>query len=430
MFRAFLLLTLLAAAPAQAAGLSFSAQDRVLVVAPHPDDETLGLGGMLQRIKASGAQVRILYLTNGESNEVASIFYQKRPLLWKSDFVKSGLSRRNEALDAMGSLGLAADQLVFFGYPDGGLMNMWIKHWGPASRPYRSLFTRFSRVPYKDSFSAGKTFKADEILRDLERVLLTFQPTAVFVTAPFDLNTDHQAAFLYTQVALRDTGGQLSPPPALHVYLVHAHRWPEPKRLEAGQPLEVPAHIDWGVQVEWEKFPLSSDETRVKVETLLKYKSQLAYKKDFLLAFARTNEIYASYPAEKVAAEPPQGSAAAGDVRYRLLENELWVEIPLSSALDEMGVLSAYVFGWRSGFLFSDMPKLAFKLFGNKMFVYDGQKNFHDPALLYRVEKERLLIRIPLRLLKDPEMLFVSTRNAKEDLSLDFGAWKALELVS
>ncbi len=417
--------------------LSFTSSDRVLILAPHPDDETLGLGGMLQRLRASGAQVRILYLTHGESNEVASIFYQKRPLLWRSDFVKSGLTRKKEALGAMALLGFKAEELIFFGYPDGGLMNMWIKHWGEVSRPFRSLFTRFSRVPYKDNFSAGHVFKADEVVRDLERALLSFQPTAVFVTAPFDLNTDHQAAFLYAQVALRDLREQLMPPPSLYVYLVHAHHWPEPKKLQTDAPLDVPTHIDWGNEVAWKKFPLTDEETKKKVETLLQYKSQLAYKKNFLLAFARKNELYAVYPAEKIqritGAEPGSGSfadkALAGDVRYRVAGDELWIEIPFSSALDEMGVLSSYVFGYRSGFLFSDMPKFAFRLFGNKVFVYDGQKSFYDRKLIYRIEKDKLLIRLPLGILKEPEALFVSTRNAKEELSLDFGAWKVLEIA-
>ena len=128
--------------------------------------------------------------------------------------------------------------------------------------------------------------------------------------------------------------------------------------------------------------------------------------------------------------DPFEGSSVSGDVRYKVVGKELWVEIPLVNAIDEMGVLTAYIFGYRPGFLFADMPKLALKLFGNKMFAYDGSRTFHDPSLVYRLEKERLLMRVPLKLLKEPKGFFVSTRNAKEAMSLDFGAWKQLEIAS
>lgn len=425
-------------APAGEQVLSFGPADRVLVIAPHPDDETLGLGGLLQRAKASGAATRVLYVTNGESNEVASLFYQKRPLLWRSDFVKSGITRKKEALEAMALLGSGPEELVFFGYPDGGMLNLWTKHWGAAALPFRSLFTRLGRVPYKDNFSAGRVFKGEEVLRDFERVLVSFQPTLVFVTAPFDLNPDHQAAYLFADTALRNLrDGGLALAPAFYVYLVHAHRWPEPKKHLPQEPLPVPAHIDWGARVDWKKFPLTADEVKKKGEAILRYKSQLAYKKYFLLAFARRNELYAQYPAQRIPsfaavadekAPFPEGPGP-GEVFYGIFGGELWMAVPLTSAPDEMGVLSSYVFGYRRGFLFSDMPKLTLRLFGKRLFAYDGARPFYDRRLVYRLEKGRLLVRLPLDLLKDPEVLFVSTRNAKEDLSLDFGAWRTLEVA-
>lgn len=39
--------------------------DRVLVVAAHPDDETLGAGGTIARMTAAGIEVRVLFATDG-----------------------------------------------------------------------------------------------------------------------------------------------------------------------------------------------------------------------------------------------------------------------------------------------------------------------------------------------------------------------------
>ena len=417
--------------------ISFFQNERILVVAPHPDDESLGLGGVLQRAVSAGADIRILYLTNGELNEIASIFYQKRPLLLRSDFIRNGLIRKREAIEAMAFLGLGTDRLIFFGYPDGGMLNIWFKYWG-QSKPFRSLFTRINKVPYKDSFSEGNYYRGDEIVHDLEKTLLSFQPSRIFVTAPFDLNTDHQAAYLYLEVALMNLREQLIPVPKVHLYVIHAHQWPKPKKFMPESVLQIPTHIDWAQDVHWDKISLSSRETMKKSEAIRKYKSQVAYKKNFLLAFARANEIMADYPNEKLvypaSTAPEEGSSTEvvpknSDVLYEIRGKELWIRIPLSNILDEMGVLSSCVFGYRKGFLFSDMPKLSFKVFGNKMFVYDGFKNIYDPEIVYRLKNNHVSIRIPLRILKDPDYLFVSTRNAKEQLSLDFGAWKILEIV-
>ena len=53
----------------------FSKTDRVLILAPHPDDEAIGCAGVIQQAVSSGAQVRIAYLTNGDHNQVAFMVY-------------------------------------------------------------------------------------------------------------------------------------------------------------------------------------------------------------------------------------------------------------------------------------------------------------------------------------------------------------------
>ncbi|HWO07376.1 MAG TPA: PIG-L family deacetylase [Candidatus Paceibacterota bacterium] len=42
---------------------------RLLVVAPHPDDEIFGCGGLIQRVKAEGGKVYVLYLTVGATKD-------------------------------------------------------------------------------------------------------------------------------------------------------------------------------------------------------------------------------------------------------------------------------------------------------------------------------------------------------------------------
>src|SRR4030066_862416 len=55
----------------------------LLVIAPPPDDEVIGCGGLIIKIKSLGGKVYVLYLTVGDT----------------ADFTKKGLSTTNERLE-------------------------------------------------------------------------------------------------------------------------------------------------------------------------------------------------------------------------------------------------------------------------------------------------------------------------------------------
>ncbi len=62
-------LACLLAARANAASLpppQIDPGERLLVVAPHPDDETLGAGGLIQRVLENHGQVRVVLITAGD----------------------------------------------------------------------------------------------------------------------------------------------------------------------------------------------------------------------------------------------------------------------------------------------------------------------------------------------------------------------------
>ncbi len=402
----------------------FTAADRVLVVAPHPDDETLGAAGAIQAARAAGAAVKVVYLTHGDHNEIASIFYLKKPLLRRADFIKSGQIRKREAIEAMAALGLSASDLVFLGYPDSGMQRIWRLHWG-AARPFRSFLTRINKVPYKEDFSYGNAYKADNVLADLGRLLEEFRPTRVFVTAPFDLNPDHQAAYLFTMLAVFDVEDRL-PRPEVLFYLIHAEGWPP-----AGSAFSRPASAS-APGIRWHSLPLDPGQVRRKALALEHYHSQMAYTRDFLLSFARPNELFASVPERRLDAG---GGAPEGDmnaertrVRYDVKEGDLWITADLAAPLDEIGVLTFDVFPYRDGHDFAGMPKFHFLFFGRKLFVTVGQRRYAGADIRYRVEGTSLTVRVPLGLLREPDTLFVSARTARDEASPDVGSWVTLTL--
>ena len=116
--------------PTNTAGaLSFSEKDRVLVLAPHPDDEILGTGGVIQRAQKAKAQVKIVFLTYGDNNAWSFTVYKKHPVLLPGSMRAMGETRRKEAINASKVLGLTEDQLLFLGYPDHGTLQIWCYNW-------------------------------------------------------------------------------------------------------------------------------------------------------------------------------------------------------------------------------------------------------------------------------------------------------------
>src|ERR1043166_6341043 len=77
-----------------------TSEDRLLILAPHEDDETLGAGGVIQQAVTARAAVRVVYLTYGDHNEWAFVRYRKWPWLTPGINRYMGGLRRKEAIAA------------------------------------------------------------------------------------------------------------------------------------------------------------------------------------------------------------------------------------------------------------------------------------------------------------------------------------------
>ncbi|WP_150955371.1 bifunctional PIG-L family deacetylase/class I SAM-dependent methyltransferase [Microbacterium testaceum] len=84
--------------------------ERLVVVAAHPDDESLGAAGLLSTAAARGIPIDLLVVTDGEGSHPDSPTHSPATL---------ALLRRRELVDAVRIVGLVGDP-VFLGLPDGG----------------------------------------------------------------------------------------------------------------------------------------------------------------------------------------------------------------------------------------------------------------------------------------------------------------------
>jgi LmbE family N-acetylglucosaminyl deacetylase len=81
----------------------------MVILAPHPDDETLGCGGLLATAAALGLDPQVVYLTDGAGSH-------RRSSTWPPPRVAA--ARRREALEALAVLGLQETQVMFLDWPD------------------------------------------------------------------------------------------------------------------------------------------------------------------------------------------------------------------------------------------------------------------------------------------------------------------------
>jgi len=106
---------------------------RVLVLAPHPDDEVFGCGGALAQLTAAGVEVRVLVLTDG----VVSGAWADQPSQQAERLRREqGALRRAESCAAAALLGYPAP--VFMGLQDGALLQC--DNLAQALAPYVSEF--------------------------------------------------------------------------------------------------------------------------------------------------------------------------------------------------------------------------------------------------------------------------------------------------
>ncbi|WP_158883935.1 PIG-L family deacetylase [Rhodanobacter sp. L36] len=87
----------------------------IFVIAPHPDDESMGCGGLLAWAASHGRRVEVLFLTDGEASHPGSAVVPA---------IQLGKIRMREAIAAAEHLGVPSGSLDFMHLPDGSLPGM------------------------------------------------------------------------------------------------------------------------------------------------------------------------------------------------------------------------------------------------------------------------------------------------------------------
>lgn len=261
--------------------LRLHASDRLLYFAPHPDDETLAGGGLIQKAAAIGAQLCVVFLTNGDRNPWPQRVMEKKIFLDAKARRRWGLRRQDESRAAMDMLGAGGSaELHFIGWPDQGVTPLLMS--------------------------------ADEVaLNTIIDFIREWNPTQIFTPAAEDTHPDHSAFFVMLQLALdRLHLRGFETKPTLS-YLVHY-----PK-----------AHLNRSLR----SLKLSPKEKALKAEAIQQHETQMLSRRRFL-AHARDTEDFhlAMVPESK----HPHHPVTAGDIARGALQLRLKLLKPALSFRD------------------------------------------------------------------------------------------------
>lgn len=133
-----------------------------LVVAPHPDDETFGAGGLIALKRAANTEVHVLFLTDGGASLKSHC---------EIPVAEVAQARRDQSTRACGCLGLQPANLLRLGWADG-------------------------EIP--DGGQPG----FDQMAAEVARIVLRLSPAEVYCPHPADGFPDHDAASRIVQAAL------------------------------------------------------------------------------------------------------------------------------------------------------------------------------------------------------------------------------------
>lgn len=267
--------------------------DRILIFAPHPDDESLGTGGVITRALDKNATVKVVMVTDGSRSHSTTVFNQFKANTNLTENVSLPELRHNETLQAIKNLGLNESDVIFLGYPDGGLRSILNDHWD-YSNPYTSNndYNQYNHAPYSWVYEKNATYCGANVVKNMESVINDYKPNVIFYPDDGDDHPDHWGVSFFTQYAMMETNYT----GAQYTYLVHkGSHWPKPEYYLPNATLTPPREL-LDLDANWTYFSINQSEEDKKREAVNSHKSQIHLTRDYLQSFVRINDLLAIYP--------------------------------------------------------------------------------------------------------------------------------------
>lgn len=161
---------------------SYFADQRIMLIVPHQDDELNVMGGVLDEYVRNGSEVYVVYLTNGDGT-LAEIRYA-------------------EAFDCLSKQGVPEDHVIFLGYGDQweDSPHLYNEESGVIRRSMAGFLATYGTADHP-AYREGTDYTIDNLLADMESVILEYKPDVIYCS-DYDGHGDHKATSLVFEKAM------------------------------------------------------------------------------------------------------------------------------------------------------------------------------------------------------------------------------------
>ncbi|AEG18490.1 PIG-L deacetylase family protein [Methanobacterium paludis] len=242
--------------------------NKVLVVAPHPDDETIANAGIIRYCVKNKIPVHVVVVTNGEN------------------FRATGIERHSESMTAMKKLGLKSDAVTFLDYPENSA-SLFNQNWG-----YNNLFKDENGTSHSTNsfaYELNAPYCGENLEKNLKQIIEDFQPTIIIYPDGNDKNPDHWTTSAFVDYATN----KLNYTCKKYGYLTHTYsQWPYPRSYNPDTYLVPPPELS---NQSWVVFPLNGVDESLKFDAIKSYSSQITPDASYIIAFVKKNELFSVY---------------------------------------------------------------------------------------------------------------------------------------
>jgi glycosyltransferase involved in cell wall biosynthesis/LmbE family N-acetylglucosaminyl deacetylase len=197
---------------------------KILILAPHEDDEALMCSGVITHALKNGAALKVVVATNGDSKGR-----------------ETALMRMRETVRAMQYLGLNAANIVFLGYGDvkqgkSRFLTLLYEAATDDTLVSSQVGTHSYSIPeipeyHYQKYGVHARYDRATFRQDLEALITEFNPDHIFVSSLYDCHPDHVGLYRFTVesiINIKRANPQFAP--VMHEYIVHPHNieayWP------------------------------------------------------------------------------------------------------------------------------------------------------------------------------------------------------------
>lgn len=395
--------------------------DRVLIIAVHPDDETIACAGIIRYCVENNVPVKIVVLTDGYLGA-------------------SAVKRHDESITAMGILGVKQEDIIFLGYPDGTLPSLLTRNW-ESNNPYRINNTT-TNGNYTFSYQKNASYSGANLYDNLNEIISNFHPTIIFYPDSEDEQIDHWAgnAFVEYVMAKNNYNG------SKYSYIIHdPPHWPSPRTYNPEAYLLPPKELTY-IDYKWVLFPLDHYQERLKEAAIATYTSQINTD-SYVRSFIRKNEIFGINPIIKtsitnetidffnppdtVIKEPKKFEKGKGSIRSREItavgfqmdDDNVWLSIRTKGNISQDAWYEIHILYLDS----SNFHRMDIMIHNGSAYYekYNGN-NFQSGNPEVRISENDLIMKIPSSAFDGVNSFLMSADIISGHTLIDWTGWREI----